>query len=1036
MASALPPDGDEPEPAARITSLRGQLVRLGFDSGESAADDLAEVRSVLGGTDELVPLLARAADPDLALAAMRVLLEADAGSTAPGLAAAMETDRQLAARLVAVLGSSEALGEWLARHPGGWRELTGPDPVLFALSELRTHVLDAVGADPAEAAPVARMSDTGMTDADAVDELRRAYTRLLLRLAADDLTGDPPADPEFAPAQQSDDRREATPGWRLEQTGAALAALAGATLEGALAIARSRLGGVAASCRLTVVAMGKTGGEELNYLSDVDVVFVYEPAPGVASEDAMRSATQLASALMQICSAHTGEGTIWEVDATLRPEGRAGPLVRSLSSHLAYYERWAKTWEFQALLKARPVAGDLELGQQYVDTIGPMVWEASRRDGFVTDVRAMRRRVIEHIPANVADRQLKLGPGGLRDVEFAVQLLQLVHGRTDPAVRQRSTLGALAALTDGGYVGREDGAALADSYRFLRALEHRLQLFRLRRTAIVPEEEPELRRIGRGLGIWNDPAGALLELWRRHTREVRRLHEKLFYRPLLDAVAALPASGVRLGPEAARAQLAALGFADPRAALASLEALTSGVSRGAAIQRQLLPVLLKWLAEGPDPDAGLLAFRKVSDSLSDSHWFLRRLRDEGEGAQQLATLLAASRYVTGLVIGAPESVAMLGDHTELQPRQRAALTAEVRAVQRRQGDPREAVRAVRAMRRRELFRVAAADVLGLLDVQAVGEALSDVSVVSLGGALRAACRAVEAEVRRPLPTRVAIVAMGRLGGREMSYASDADAMFVHVPRGGSTEQEATRAATAVAQEVRRLLALPGDDPPLVVDAGLRPEGKHGALVRTLASYAAYYSRWSSVWEAQALLRADPVIGDPEVCNRFAALIDPIRWPSGGLSADDVVEIRRIKARVEAERLPRGADPALNVKLGRGGLADVEWTVQLLQLQHAGDIPGLRTTRTLPALAAAVEAGLLTPADGAALRRSWLFASRVRNAVVLARGKAGDALPSDRIGRAGVAHLLGYAPDDSGRLVEDYLRTARHARSVVDRVFWG
>jgi glutamate-ammonia-ligase adenylyltransferase len=445
--------------------------------------------------------------------------------------------------------------------------------------------------------------------------------------------------------------------------------------------------------------------------------------------------------------------------------------------------------------------------------------------------------------------------------------------------------------------------------------------------------------------------------------------------------------------------------------------------------------MLAWLADGPDPDAGLLAFRKVSDSLRDSHWFLRRLRDEGEGAQQLATLLASSRFLTSLLAGAPESVAMLGDTSELHPRRRAALTAEVSAVQRRQGDPREAVTAVRAMRRRELFRVGSADVLGLLDVEAVGEALSDIGVVSLGGALRAACRAVEAEMRGPLPTRVAVVAMGRLGGRELSYASDADAMFVHVPKQGAGEQESSRAAAAVAQEVRRSLARPGADPPLEVDAGLRPEGKDGPLVRTLASYAAYYARWSSVWEAQALLRADPLIGDPEVCSRFGALIDPIRWPAGGLSDEGAIEVRRIKARMEAERLPRGSDPALNVKLGRGGLADIEWTVQLLQLKHASRVPTLRTTQTLPALAAAVDARLLTEPDGTALREAWRFASRVRNAVVLARGRAGDSLPADPIARAGVAHLLGYSPDEAGRLVEDYLRTARRARSVMDRVFW-
>ncbi len=999
-------------PLSRISSTRAHLVRLGFQHGDEAAADLDRLRDRVGDSaDDLLKRLAGSADPDLALRSLADLLPAAdrRGGGGDPLAAALCDDERLADRLVAVLGASAALGEWLVRHPDGWRELRGTDPVWSGPHRLRASVLTAVHADAGSDAPVA-----ALPDAEAVDALRVWYRRLLLRLAADDLAG----------------------GWRLDEAAQALADLAGATLEGATAIGRARIGAdLAVSCRLAVIAMGKTGGRELNYVSDVDVVFAYAPADAADEQDALRVATRLATHVVQVCSAHTAEGTIWPVDVALRPEGKTGPLVRTVASHLAYYQRWAKTWEFQALLKARPVAGDTALGRDYLAAICPLVWAAARREHFVPDVRAMRRRVVDHIPAEVVDRQLKLGPGGLRDVEFAVQLLQLVHGRDDPSVRQHSTLAALEALTARGYVGRTDGAALAESYRFLRTLEHRIQLYALHRTHLVPTDESDLRRLGRALGFFTDPGASVLEHWRQHNHEVRRLHEKLFYRPLLDTVAALPGSELRMSADAARERLAALGYADPRAALAHLETLTAGVSRTAAIQRQLLPALLAWFADGPDPDAGLLAFRTVSESLGRSHWFLRHLRDGGEGAHQLATLLASSRYVTQLVTGAPDSIAMLGDPTELVPRSRGALTAEVAAAQRRQGDPRAAVGAVRAMRRRELFRTAAADVLGLLDVDDVAQRLSDICLVTLGGALRAACRAVEAERRSPLPTRVAIVAMGRLGGHELSYASDADVMFVHVPVAGAGEQDAARAASAVAQEVGRSLAVPGADPPLSVDAGLRPEGKDGPLVRTLASYAAYYARWSSVWEAQALLRADPVIGDPEVCARFAALIEPIRWPTGGLDEDDVLEVRRIKARVDAERMPRGVDPSLHLKLGRGGLSDVEWTVQLLQLRHAHEVPGLRTPAMMEALRAATEAGLLDPGDGATLTSAWHSASRVRNAVLLARGRPGDAIPNDPRERARVAHLLGYPAEAAGRAVDDYLRTARRARAVVERVFW-
>jgi glutamate-ammonia-ligase adenylyltransferase len=294
---------------------------------------------------------------------------------------------------------------------------------------------------------------------------------------------------------------------------------------------------------------------------------------------------------------------------------------------------------------------------------------------------------------------------------------------------------------------------------------------------------------------------------------------------------------------------------------------------------------------------------------------------------------------------------------------------------------------------------------------------------------------VESDLGRALPTRMALVTMGRLGGREMGYGSDADVMFVHVPHEGEPERAATDAAHAVAQEMRRMLAEPGDDPPLEVDADLRPEGKQGPLVRSLASYASYYDRWSHVWEAQALLRADPVVGDPELCRRFAALVDPIRWPADGLTEADVTEIRRLKARVDAERLPRGADPTLHLKLGRGGLADIEWTIQLLQMRHAHDVEELRTTHTMSALAGAKEAGLLGPEDADVLAEAWRTASRVRNAVMLVRGRPADSMPAAMRDRAGVAYLLGYWPDGE-RMVDDYRRATRRARGVVERVFWG
>ncbi len=272
----------------------------------------------------------------------------------------------------------------------------------------------------------------------------------------------------------------------------------------------------------------------------------------------------------------------------------------------------------------------------------------------------------------------------------------------------------------------------------------------------------------------------------------------------------------------------------------------------------------------------------------------------------------------------------------------------------------------------------------------VGGAVSDLTAATLAGTLRAVVREGWGDT---LPTRFAVIGMGRFGGHELGYGSDADVLFVHEPRDGVDEREASEAANKVVAEMRRLLQVPSADPPLLVDADLRPEGKSGPLVRTLGSYEAYYRRWALVWERHALLRAEPVAGDVDLGRRFVELIDPLRYPAGGLDEDAVREIRRLKARMESERMPRGADPKLHAKLGPGGLSDVEWTVQLLQLRHgAAEVPGLRTTRTREALAAAREAGLMSEEDACTLDEAWVLATRVRNAVMLVRGRAGTPSP--------------------------------------------
>jgi len=987
---------------ARTTTSRSELARLGFAELSESLQRIADLEA-RSGPDLQVPvsdapgLWESTADPDGALRALERLLERAPDELRPVLA-----DEAATERLVRLLGASVGLGEFLHRRPAEIALLLGPVTEPWSQERYTESLRSAVD---------------GATGEDARLRLRVRYRRHLAQIALFDVLNVSPTDAFPAVA-------------------AGLADLAGAALETAVDIARREVPFPAADVAATplaVIAMGKAGARELNYVSDVDVIFVTEPTldestgTGVGTDRAVLIATRLAIAATHAITDLAAEPALWEVDANLRPEGKDGALVRTLDSHVAYYERWAKAWEFQALLKARPIAGSVELGERYAEAVAPFVWNSATRPGFVESVQRMRERVTEHIPEAEVDRQLKLGPGGLRDVEFTVQLLQLVHGRDDETVRVRSTLEAMDALTDAGYVGRPEAARFGPDYALLRVLEHRIQLRRLQRTHLMPSDEEELRVLARSSGLARS-ASALETRWRAVKLEVRGLHERLFYRPLLSAVAASDGEIVLTSDQAVD-RLGAIGFADPAGALGHIRALTQGTSRRAAIQRNLLPVLLRWMAEGPAPDRALLAFRRLSDTLGESSWFLRMLRDSSGAAHSLTTVLSESAFLSGLLERFPEAVAWLDEpDTLLRPRPIESLLAEVGATTARHGDDVDGAAAlVRSARRRETLRLGMAAVLGQLDVDALGPALSDVTESTLAGALTLARRDA------PAGLEFGVIAMGRYGGRELGFGSDADVLYVYRAPADLPSEQASRAAQTIVRELARLT----DDAihPLDLDIDLRPEGKNGPVVRTLESYGAYYARWSLTWEAQALLRARGAVGDEQLLRDFEHLADHTRYPAH-IDDQEVREVRRIKARVESERLPRGADPARHLKLGRGSLSDVEWFVQLLQLQHALTVPGLRTTSTLEALHAATQAGLVGAEDAERLGAAWRFASRTRSALVLWSGKTTDVLPVDRIQLEGVARLMEYPPGSASQLEDDYLGVTRRARQVFEREFYG
>jgi glutamate-ammonia-ligase adenylyltransferase len=745
---------------------------------------------------------------------------------------------------------------------------------------------------------------------------------------------------------------------------------------------------VGAEASLSVIAMGKLGGAELNYSSDVDVLFVHGEGGVEGQEDASRAAVHLISLLAE----PTSEGVGLRVDANLRPEGRAGPLSRSLDSMLEYYEKHAATWERQALLKARPVAGDGDRGRRFVEGVAPFVYPAVLPASAIEDVRATKARIEERVRAQGKERsELKRGRGGIRDVEFAVQLLQLVHGRRDPSLREQNTLRALTTLTRAGFVGASDAESLAGSYRFLRKLEHRLQMVRDTQTHELPSDRAALGPLARAMGL--PTADVLRSEYERHTEIVRDLHERLFYRPLLEAFAGSATLSPGTDREATEELLAALGFADPAGAYRTFAGIVEPATRLGRVLGTLFPVIAPSVSFAAFPDAALVRFGRVTEALGRDDRIPDRLADRPDAARRLAALVSASSSFADLLVAEPHLAATL---LELPSGQRPLFPGEPKA---------------------ELVRVAGAYASGELRVPDIGRRLSTIADGLVAEALFAAAPAVP----------FAVIGLGKLGGEEMAFGSDIDLLFVYEGEGAGDFRVAAEVAEKILAHLR--------DEGWQGDPDLRPEGRAGPLARSMASYLEYWQRWAETWEFQALLRARVVAGDEQLGRRFLSNASDFAYPEA-LTLDQVIAIRRMRVRMEEERIRPREARRFHFKLGYGSLADVQWAVELSLMRHGFEHEDVRRTNTLDALEALATTRLIEDSVGRSLGEAYIFLMEVKNALEIERRVPVDALPPAPEAQAALARRLGYEEQPRHRFLQDYRRITRAARLAMDRVFYG
>jgi glutamate-ammonia-ligase adenylyltransferase len=906
--------------------------------------------------------LDRSADPLLARARLARVLEAQ-----PWLGAELREDELLADAVIAVITASTSLFSALERDP-------------VAVAALRTTELRAK-VDYAGSARALLISD------DPARELRQWKRQHLVRIAGRDL---------LAIAD-------------LREVGGELSDLAQACLDVAVELATPGV-------ELAVIGMGKLGGHELNYSSDVDVMFVHE---GDQSE-----AERVARAVLTTMSRPTADGIVFRTDAALRPEGRSGALSRTLEGFEAYWERWAQNWELQALIKADPVAGSAALGREFVARAARFVWPDTLDPGAVREARAMKVRTEEMLRSKgLSDREVKRGPGGIRDIEFAVQLLQLVHGRQDPSIRSRSTLEALEQLATGGYVSTSDARALDTAYTWLRTVEHRLQLVDEHQTHTLPTDPEALTHLARVLGFRDRTEQPALDAFviehQQQQAVVRSIHEKLFFAPILDTLAGAGS----LSTAAAEERLSAFGFRDVEQTRSALRELTAGLTRRSRVMQQLLPVLLEWLSNAPDPDLGLLQLRRLTEGYTRSSTVARRFRETPVAAERACRVLGSSRVLGLALHRQPEFLDTLADDDELraEPSRAELIDAALDTVDWREDD-RARRDGLRRFKRRELLRIGARDLLGFADLRNIGRELSNLADASVEAALQS----LEPEIP------FAVIGMGRLGGQELSYASDIDVVFVFGGDGTYAFDRAESVATRLMSAIGETTA---EGQTFRIDARLRPEGKQGLLARSLAGYDTYWRERAEVWEFQSLTRARLVAGDAELGRAFLECAQqyvyrdpfPETWRR---------EIRRMKARIERERIPPGEDSRFHLKLGRGSLSDVEFTVQLEQLEHGATDEDVRDPSTHGALAALVAIGAVTEEDAARLSEAYELCERARNYRYLLTGSSGDALPIDGDEAEKIARMLGFEHRAQQTLREEYRRVTRRAREVVERLFYG
>jgi len=828
--------------------------------------------------------------------------------------------------------------------------------------------------------------------------------------------------------------------------------------------------------RFAVLGFGKLGARELNYSSDVDLMFLHESDDRISSGGPRGALTpplffaRVAERATKLLSEHTGDGFVFRVDLRLRPDGVNGPITSSLGGTLGYYEALGQTWERAALFKARPVGGDRDLAAQLLADLDPFIFRRTLDYTMIADLERMKARVEEQERGKGRERRnVKLGAGGIREVEFFAQSFAMVHGGKDRRLRERSTLQLLRVLVDLALLPESEGHDLSTAYAWLRRLEHALQIDEDRQLHTLPADPDERRVLARRLGLhlegdgplWHRRPGAdalrvFEDTHARHASVVEKAFAALFRRRREETVASADAEAIRLVDEldlpGAHERAAELGFTQPGEAIAALRLIRDGAptARASAESRRVLatlaPALLTAVRRTTAPDRALAHLADFLVKVGARRTFLALLAENRATLELLVTLFATSDYLSRQLIGHPELLdTLVRADQAVVIKSEADMARELDGLLADAPDFESRLDLLRRFRNDEFLRIGSHDVAGELHYLQVGAQLSALAEICLTRAYDVALAERSLRYAPPRGLSLAVVALGKLGSRELNYHSDLDLIFIYGPSEGEDlrPEDAAASETPGAQEffarVAQLLLLvlqlaTREGYVYKTDTRLRPSGRSGPLVTSLDGFAQYHAQSSAVWERQALIRARVVCGPDALARRVESIVEGFVY-GRGLAEDELSEIARLRVRMEQE-LARESERVLNLKFGRGGLIDIEFVAQTLALAHGHQRRELRRRDTRALLEAAGEARLLSEHDHEVLADAWSFLRGLENRLRIEGEHPIERITRDPATLVSAARRMGSREEgiDAGvRLLEDLDRHRGGVREVYDRL---